>query len=182
MQQQSIRSIALRCLSAPTGLAFSEDEKIIYVSETGKNRILRFYESKEGIYYMRYFYRYLAFSINSTAGLGPLLSPPPTITSSSLPSFSSGLFHKTDALPSSTMKGNSYKNWSFLNVGQKSVAYFYPVKPKKTSTYWSVRIVEGKVATNLSLRHKEENDWNILWLLITIQSSVYFVTIFCLWV
>lgn len=25
MQQQSIRSIALRCLSAPTGLAFSQD-------------------------------------------------------------------------------------------------------------------------------------------------------------
>lgn len=53
MQQQSIRSIALRCLSAPTGLAFSQDERIIYVAETGRNRILRFYESKEGIYYMR---------------------------------------------------------------------------------------------------------------------------------
>lgn len=54
MQQQSIRSIALRCLSAPTGLAFSQDERIIYVAETGRNRVLRFYESKEGIYYMRY--------------------------------------------------------------------------------------------------------------------------------
>jgi len=32
MQQQSIRSIALRCLSSPTGLAFNEDEKLIYVS------------------------------------------------------------------------------------------------------------------------------------------------------
>lgn len=53
MQQQSIRSIALRSLSSPTGLAFSHDEKLIYISETGKNRILRFYESKEGIYYMR---------------------------------------------------------------------------------------------------------------------------------
>lgn len=43
MQQQSIRSLALRCLSSPTGLAFSHDERIIYVSETGKNRIIRFF-------------------------------------------------------------------------------------------------------------------------------------------
>lgn len=46
MHQQSIRALALRCLSAPTGLAFGQDERLIYVSETGRNRILRFYESK----------------------------------------------------------------------------------------------------------------------------------------
>ncbi len=43
MQQQSIRPIILRCLAAPSGLAFSNDEKVLYVAETGKNRILRFY-------------------------------------------------------------------------------------------------------------------------------------------
>ena len=31
MQQQSIRAIALRCLSTPTGLAFGKDEKLLYV-------------------------------------------------------------------------------------------------------------------------------------------------------
>lgn len=43
MQQQSIRPIVLRCLSGPSGLAFSNDEKVLYVAETGKNRLLRFY-------------------------------------------------------------------------------------------------------------------------------------------
>ena len=58
MQQQSIKSVALRCLSAPTGLAFGKDEKLIYVCETGKNRIIRFFESKEGIYYMSVFHQF----------------------------------------------------------------------------------------------------------------------------
>ena len=58
MQQQSIRSLALRCLSSPTGLAFGKDEKLLYVSETGRNRILRFYESKEGIYYLSVFHQF----------------------------------------------------------------------------------------------------------------------------
>ena len=57
MQQQSIRPLALRCLQSPTGLAFSKDEKVLFVAETGLNRILRFYESKEGVYYMRYIHR-----------------------------------------------------------------------------------------------------------------------------
>lgn len=44
MQQQSIRPIILRCLASPSGLAFNNsEENILYVSETGKNRILRFY-------------------------------------------------------------------------------------------------------------------------------------------
>jgi sugar lactone lactonase YvrE len=45
MEHQSIRAIALRNLILPTGLAFSNDERVIYVSETGRNRILRFYQS-----------------------------------------------------------------------------------------------------------------------------------------
>ena len=43
MQQQSIRPLLLRCLTGPSGLAFSHDERIIYLAETGKNRILRLY-------------------------------------------------------------------------------------------------------------------------------------------
>ena len=58
MQQQSIRSLALRCLSAPTGLAFGKEEKLLYICETGRNRILRFYESKEGIYYVSVFHQF----------------------------------------------------------------------------------------------------------------------------
>lgn len=58
MQQQSIRALALRCLSAPTGLAFGREERLLYVCETGKNRVLRFYESKEGVYYMSVFHQF----------------------------------------------------------------------------------------------------------------------------
>jgi hypothetical protein len=32
MQQQSIRPLALRCLQSPSGLAFSQDEKVIFVA------------------------------------------------------------------------------------------------------------------------------------------------------
>ena len=32
MQQQSIRPLALRCLQSPSGLAFSHDEKVLFVS------------------------------------------------------------------------------------------------------------------------------------------------------
>ena len=32
MQQQSIRPLLLRCLTGPSGLAFSHDERIIYVA------------------------------------------------------------------------------------------------------------------------------------------------------
>lgn len=100
MQQQSIRSLALRCLSSPTGLAFANEERIIYLSETGRNRILRFYESKEGIYYMRYSPGYAVSSTSSTAGSDPLPSPPPTTDSSSPPSSSSGLSPKRAVWPS----------------------------------------------------------------------------------
>lgn len=37
-----IRPLALNCLAYPSGLALSEDEKILYVCETCKNRVLRF--------------------------------------------------------------------------------------------------------------------------------------------
>lgn len=37
-----IRPLALSCLAFPSGLALSFDEKILYVCETCKNRVLRF--------------------------------------------------------------------------------------------------------------------------------------------
>lgn len=37
-----VRPLAYNCLSYPSGLAMSNSEKILYVSETAKNRILRF--------------------------------------------------------------------------------------------------------------------------------------------
>ena len=58
MQQQCIRPILLRCLAGPYGLAFGHDEKVIYIAETGKNRILRVYESTEGVYYTSIFHQF----------------------------------------------------------------------------------------------------------------------------
>jgi len=37
-----VRPLAHNCLSFPSGIALSKNEKVIYVSETAKNRILRF--------------------------------------------------------------------------------------------------------------------------------------------
>jgi sugar lactone lactonase YvrE len=37
-----VRPLAYSCLSYPSGLAINKNEKILYVSETAKNRVLRF--------------------------------------------------------------------------------------------------------------------------------------------
>jgi sugar lactone lactonase YvrE len=37
-----VRPLAYNCMSFPSGLALSKNEKILYVSETAKNRIIRF--------------------------------------------------------------------------------------------------------------------------------------------
>jgi len=37
-----VRPLAHNCLSFPSGIALSKNEKIIFVSETSKNRIIRF--------------------------------------------------------------------------------------------------------------------------------------------
>ena len=50
---QFIRPLALNCLAYPSGIVLSQDEKIIYVSETKKNRILRFVSSSQGVYFFR---------------------------------------------------------------------------------------------------------------------------------
>eukprot|EP00825_Cyclidium_porcatum_P023742 TRINITY_DN2629_c0_g1_i5.p1 TRINITY_DN2629_c0_g1~~TRINITY_DN2629_c0_g1_i5.p1 ORF type:complete len:227 (+),score=29.54 TRINITY_DN2629_c0_g1_i5:269-949(+) len=54
-----IRPLALNCLAYPSGLALSNDEKILYVCETCKNRVLRFVLTSQGIYY---FSTYIQFS------------------------------------------------------------------------------------------------------------------------
>ena len=46
-----VRPLAYSCLSFPSGLALSKNEKILYVSETAKNRILRFVLTPSPIYY-----------------------------------------------------------------------------------------------------------------------------------
>ena len=48
-----ITPLTLRCLAQPTGLALSKDENLLYVCETGKNRILRFVKAPIGVYYYR---------------------------------------------------------------------------------------------------------------------------------
>lgn len=47
------KPIALYCLSYPTGLCIGNDEKTIYLCETGKNRVLRFVQGNANIYYFR---------------------------------------------------------------------------------------------------------------------------------
>lgn len=60
-----VRPLAYRCLSYPSGLGLSQDQTVLYVSETSKNRILRFVLSPQGIYYYSNF-------INFTSRFGPM--------------------------------------------------------------------------------------------------------------
>lgn len=52
-EQSIIKPLALNCLELPTGLSYSNTENIFYVCETGKNRVLRFFENSDGVYYQR---------------------------------------------------------------------------------------------------------------------------------
>ena len=42
IQLGMVRPLALNCLAYPTGLVLANNDKILYVCETGMNRILRF--------------------------------------------------------------------------------------------------------------------------------------------
>lgn len=53
-----VRPLAHNCLSYPSGLAISKNEQVIYVSETAKNRIIRFVLSPQGIYYFSNFMQF----------------------------------------------------------------------------------------------------------------------------
>lgn len=50
LETLQIKPLSLNCLSYPSGLALSKDEDILYVAETGKNRLLRFVISDMGVY------------------------------------------------------------------------------------------------------------------------------------
>ena len=54
LEGQFIRPLALNCLAYPCGIALSSDERIIYVSETCKNRVLRFVFTTGGIFFFRF--------------------------------------------------------------------------------------------------------------------------------
>lgn len=56
VEQQSLRPLSLRCLALPTGMALSQEERVLYVCETGRNRLLRYFESAEGIFYSSVFH------------------------------------------------------------------------------------------------------------------------------
>ena len=43
-----LRPLALNCLAYPSGLALTKKEDILYVCETFKNRILKFYVGENG--------------------------------------------------------------------------------------------------------------------------------------
>ncbi|CAK84094.1 unnamed protein product (macronuclear) [Paramecium tetraurelia] len=45
------KALALYCLSFPSGICMGNDQKTIYLCETGKNRILRFVQANAEIYY-----------------------------------------------------------------------------------------------------------------------------------
>eukprot|EP01017_Pseudomicrothorax_dubius_P009949 TRINITY_DN1348_c0_g1_i1.p1 TRINITY_DN1348_c0_g1~~TRINITY_DN1348_c0_g1_i1.p1 ORF type:complete len:169 (+),score=24.93 TRINITY_DN1348_c0_g1_i1:579-1085(+) len=58
LEDQMLKSLALSCLAYPTGLALDAEEKVLYVSETCKNRIIRFVQNQEGIFYSSVFYQF----------------------------------------------------------------------------------------------------------------------------
>lgn len=58
LEAQIITPLALNCLAYPTGLALSQDEKVLYVSETSKNRLLRFVQTNQSPYYFSVFYQF----------------------------------------------------------------------------------------------------------------------------
>lgn len=53
-----LRPLAYKCLSQPTDLVFSPNEKCLYVLEMLKNRILRFVETNTGTFIYSVFYQF----------------------------------------------------------------------------------------------------------------------------
>ncbi|CAD8102704.1 unnamed protein product [Paramecium sonneborni] len=51
LENLTCKALALYCLSFPSGICMGNDQKTIYLCETGKNRILRFVQANAGIYY-----------------------------------------------------------------------------------------------------------------------------------
>ncbi|EGR27644.1 strictosidine synthase, putative [Ichthyophthirius multifiliis] len=65
LEESVIRPLALNCLAYPSGLALSLDEKILFVCETCKNRVLRFVLTPQGIFYFSVF-------VNFQGRFGPI--------------------------------------------------------------------------------------------------------------
>lgn len=58
LENSNIRPLALNCLAYPSGLVLSNDEKILYVCETCKNRLLRFVLTDLGVFYFSVYYQF----------------------------------------------------------------------------------------------------------------------------
>jgi sugar lactone lactonase YvrE len=58
LENNYIKPLALSCLAYPSGLVLSNDERILYVCETCKNRILRFVLTDQGIFYFSVYYQF----------------------------------------------------------------------------------------------------------------------------
>lgn len=55
---QLLIPLALNCLAYPSGIALSPDERVVYVAETTKNRILRFTQSPPTVYHCSVFHQF----------------------------------------------------------------------------------------------------------------------------
>jgi len=62
---QVLKPISLGNLAYPSGIAVTKDKKFIYVAETMKNRILRFFQQPAGVYHGSVFYQL-------SGGVGPV--------------------------------------------------------------------------------------------------------------
>ncbi|CAK87597.1 unnamed protein product (macronuclear) [Paramecium tetraurelia] len=51
MDAQIVKPLALQCLSYPSGICLSNNQQLLYLCETGKNRVLRFVQTDAGIFY-----------------------------------------------------------------------------------------------------------------------------------
>lgn len=63
--QPLLRPISLETLAFPAGLALSPNEKFIYVAEMLQNRVLRYFESPDGVYKASVFFQF-------SGGVGPV--------------------------------------------------------------------------------------------------------------
>ena len=51
LEDRKVEPLALNCLAYPSGMALSGDENILYVTETCKNRVLRFIGTPDGDFF-----------------------------------------------------------------------------------------------------------------------------------
>ncbi|CAD7936045.1 unnamed protein product [Amoebophrya sp. A25] len=72
---QLLIPLAYQCLAYPSGIALTQDEKVLYVAETNMNRVLRFTQSPPGVYHCTVFHQLsgrfgpTALAVSSTGDL-----------------------------------------------------------------------------------------------------------------